>query len=786
MKVLSTVDKGFQEVKNTNKVKESTQENFSPSTSSNCYSSKPSLANLKAYYLPKEKSFGRLQIEHLQNGAYVDEAKNVLFKLLTFPNVQKVSVVIAKEVENTAKGAKKIFKIITHELQKESSEEAGIFKLKLGLNDVKVGDKYAFEIVDSNGQTILCADPYAKRKKVFFLDPEKNADGFLDAEKKYRTDKFAEIYDHNSYTWTDKNWLDGKDKRRISRLSNSQNGLKSFKEARILEINIPTFTKEGTFDSAISRIEKMIKKGWFKLDGKGTYNTIEIMPVETSNAAGWNYDGVFKNAPMESLGGPDDLKKLVDYAHSKGINMVMDAVPNHFGTDNNHIREVGPYLSKSGVFGDKPNLENDFRDNKHVRDWIINMCGLNWIRDYHFDGLRLDLTHDMDSDFTLRQLVNEINFHEKHAFITIEDGRVNESGRILGKLSEKDIALDQPESVHAEIIKNYDTNKVPTNIGVDSRWSYEWEHAVNKACSGKISMTDLKNEMLAAVKRGDVLYGARQSHDEKGNADGISEITALVRDKLNMFSRVEGANACEKGQKAAQMTQAYIESLVSGQHPDLERNSFLRDLYNEVADALDYAIAQNKVSLGLTATLPGPKMRFQGTVEPFYFFRKFATGAENDWAAIKREKGYAADESAIKASVIESIPLNEKYKKIFECADNFERDINEFAASNKAMKSGYIYENSTIAHDSSKIIGTHIKKDDSEVFTISNFSNFSYNGDYKLTLPKGKWREVINSNDKKYVGDGTCLNANEFDSDGTGLQTISVSKNSIVILEKIG
>lgn len=786
MKVLSTTHSGFKGLKNISKQAGSIQGDFLPNSSDNFCVSNPSLNNIKAYYLPKETSFGRLGIEHLQNGAYVDEAKNVFFKLFTFPNVQKVSVVIAKDVDDLAKDTKKVLKIITHELQKDTNEEAGIFKLKLGPNDVKVGDKYAFEIVDSNGQTILCADPYAKRKKVFFLDPEKNADGYLDAEKLYRTDKFAEIYDHNSYRWTDKNWLKGKDKRRISRLGNSQNGLKSVKEARILEINIPTFTKEGTFDSAIAKIEKMTKTMWFKPDGKGTYNTIEIMPVETSNAPGWNYDGIFKNAPMECLGGPDGLKRLVDYAHSQGINMVMDAVPNHFGTDNNHIREVGPYLSKSGVFGDKPNFENDFRDNKHVRDWIINMCGLNWIRDYHFDGLRLDLTHDMDSDFALRQLVNEINFHEKHAFITIEDGRVNESGRILAKLSEKDIALDQPESVHAEIIKNYDSNKVPTNIGVDSRWSYEWEHAVNKACSNKIPMTDLKNEMVAAVKRGDVLYGARQSHDEKGNADGISEITALVRDRLNMFSRVEGANDCEKGQKAAQMTQAYIESLISGQHPDLERNSFLRDLYKEVADALDYAIAQNKVSLGLTATLPGPKMRFQGTVEPFYFFRKFSTGAENDWAAIKHEKGYAADESAIKASVIESIPLNEKYKQIFECADNFERDVNEYASLNKAMRSGYIYENSTIAHNSSNIIGTHIKKDDSEVFTVSNFSNFAYNGDYKITLPKGKWREVINSNSQKYAGDGTCINSNEFVSDGTSPQSISVSKNSIVIFEKIG
>lgn len=768
-----TVNKNFSYIsKTTNSLKKELNLNY------------PKSENLQAYFLTKNPSFGRLQIEHLQNGAYVDEARNVFFKLLTFPNVKKVSVVIAQKVDKGLKNAQNSFKITAHELNRDLSEEAGIFKLKLGPDKVKTGDKYAFEITYSNGEKKLCCDPYAKRKKVFFIDPKKSTDGYLDAEKIYRTDRFAEIYNHNDFKWTDDKWRAGKDKRRVSRLS-SQNGLKSIKESRTYEINIPTFTKDGTFDSAITKIDKMIKKGWFKANGEGTYNTIEVMPVETSNAPGWNYDGIFKNAPLEALGGPDGLKRLVNYAHSKGINMIMDSVPNHFGTDYNLFRDVGPYLGKDGDFGPKPNLENDFRDNKHVRDWIVNMCGLNWLRDYHFDGVRLDFTHDIGSDYTLRQLVNEINYHEKHAITIFEDNRVFESERILSKISDSETLIDKPEELHAESIKKYDTNNVALNLGANSRWGYEWEHAINKACSGKISMSDLKNEMIAAVKRGDTLYGARASHDEKGNADGISEITALVRDKLNMFARVNGSNDTDRGQKAAQATQAYIEALVSGQHPSLERNSFFRELYTELSNALDYAIAQNKVSLGLTATLPSPKLRFQGNVEPFYFFRKYAIDTKADWAARKIEKGYAVDESAIKASVIDSIPYSKKYQEIFDKVDAFEKDVNEFAASNKAMKSGYIYEDSTLSHNSSNILGTHLKKDNSEVFTISNFSSFSYNGDYKINLPKGRWKEVINSNALKYAGDGTCLNKSEIISNGSAQQSVSIPKNSFIIFEKI-
>ncbi len=737
------------------------------------------LENLQAYSLVKKPSFGRLNIYHLQNGAYVDEAKNVFFKLFTFPDVKEVSVIIAKEAKKAAKETGEAFKIASYKLQRDLSEKSGIFSLKLDSGIVKSGDKYAFEITNSNGVKTLCCDPYAKRKKIFF-----DADKFLDSKKMYRTDKFAEIYDHNAFKWTDKAWRAGSDKRRISNI-NSQSGLKSFNDARILEINIPTFTKEGTFDAAKIKIDKMIKQGWFKTDGNGTYNTIELMPVETSYAPGWNYDGIYKNAPLEALGGPDELKKLVDYAHSKGINMIMDSVPNHFGTDNNLLREVGPYMGKSGTFGDKPNLENDFRDNKHVRDWIINMCGLNWVRDYHFDGLRLDLTHDMDSDYTLRQLVHEINFHEPHAFITIEDNRVAESERLLKKISKGEIAANKPEKVHAEIIEKYDKNDVPLNIGVNGRWGYEWEHAINKATSGNISMSELKSEMINSAKRNDILYGARQSHDEKGNADGISQITALVRDRLGMFFKTGGRNDCEKGQIAAQSTQALLESLVTGKHPDLNRNSYLADTYKEADKALNYAVAQNKISLGLTASIPGPKMRFQGTIEPFYFFRKFSTDAEADWKARKLEKGYSIDDSAIKASTIDSIEYTEKYRELFKKADKFEQDINEFAISNKAMREGYIYEDSTIAHNASKILGTHLKKDDSEVFVVSNFSDYSYKKGYEITLPKGRWKEVINSNETKYAGTGDCSNSSQFYSDGTHNSYLNIPANSLLIFKKV-
>lgn len=750
-----------------------------------------SVKNLQAYYLQKNISFGRLTSEHLQHGAYVDEAKNVLFNFFTFPDVKEVSVVIARELQATTNAVKKVFEITKHKLLRDASEEAGVFKLKLNPEDAQSGDKYAFEIINSNGERTICCDPYAKRKTVYFLDPQKSENGYLDAEKQYRTDKFAEVYDHHSFNWTDKVWREGKDKRRISRLSNSENNLKSFQEARILKINIATFTKEGTFDTAKTKIQKMIIDGWFKTNGEGTYNTIELMPVETSNSKGWGYDGVYKAAPLEAYGNPESLKSLVDCAHSEGINVHIDVVPNHFGTDYNNLREAGPYLGADVECGPGANFENDFRNNKHARDWVINICGLNWLRDYHFDGLRLDLTNNMHSDYTLRQFVNEINYHEKHAIITFEDGRAFETERLLAKISNEEIALDQPEEIHAKIIERYDTNNVPLDkMGANSRWSYEWEHAINDACSDKISMEDLREEMINSVKKGEVIYGARQTPDEREKNGALSEITTLAAQKLGILPRSpinletfrgqERANKAKKVQEAAKNAQALIEAIVLGKRPE----SIPQELYERGIEALKYGLAQDKISIGLTASLPAPHMRMQGKLEPFYFFRKLAINPDADCAFIEAEKGYRPNEAAMKASIVETIPYSEEYREIMQKVDSFERDINELAATNKAMSSGYILENTTIASKgSSRVLGTHIKRDESEVFVVSNFKEKSYEN-YEIKFPQGKWEPTICSEDAKYAGSGNNIQRSEVVSDGVNKSTISLPANSFTLFRK--
>src|SRR3954454_22552972 len=67
----------------------------------------------------------------------------------------------------------------------------------------------------------------------------------------------------------------------------------------VYELHVGTFTREGTFDSAIERFAGLAELG---------VNAIELMPVaEFPGRRGWGYDGVYLSAAQSSYGGPEAL-----------------------------------------------------------------------------------------------------------------------------------------------------------------------------------------------------------------------------------------------------------------------------------------------------------------------------------------------------------------------------------------------------------------------------------------------------------------------------------------------
>ena len=104
----------------------------------------------------------------------------------------------------------------------------------------------------------------------------------------------------------------------------------------IYEVHIGTFTFEGTFEAALSRLDDLKEVG---------INAVEIMPVgQFPGERNWGYDGVFPFAVQHSYGGPQGLKRFVNSCHQKGIGVVLDVVYNHVGPEGNVLGEFAPIL----------------------------------------------------------------------------------------------------------------------------------------------------------------------------------------------------------------------------------------------------------------------------------------------------------------------------------------------------------------------------------------------------------------------------------------------------------
>ncbi len=111
------------------------------------------------------------------------------------------------------------------------------------------------------------------------------------------------------------------------------------------------------------------------------------MPLaDFAGSRNWGYDGVLWYAPDSTYGRPDDLKALIDEAHLRGLMVFLDVVYNHFGPEGNYIGRYAPsfFTEAQTPWGSAI----DYRV-REARAFAIENA-LYWLREYRFDGLRLD------------------------------------------------------------------------------------------------------------------------------------------------------------------------------------------------------------------------------------------------------------------------------------------------------------------------------------------------------------------------------------------------------------
>jgi maltooligosyltrehalose trehalohydrolase len=178
----------------------------------------------------------------------------------------------------------------------------------------------------------------------------------------------SQVVDPHAFVWKDDGWTGP-----------------YLRELVVYELHVGTFSEAGTFSGTADRLEDLRDLG---------VTAIELMPVaDFPGRRNWGYDGVALYAPARAYGTPDDLRGLVDRAHALGLAVLLDVVYNHLGPEGAYLPEFNPAHvtdARSTPWGRAINLDGP-RSDLARRFLIDNAC--HWIREYHFDGLRLDATH---------------------------------------------------------------------------------------------------------------------------------------------------------------------------------------------------------------------------------------------------------------------------------------------------------------------------------------------------------------------------------------------------------
>ena len=176
----------------------------------------------------------------------------------------------------------------------------------------------------------------------------------------------SEVIDHAAYPWRATDWRG-----------------RPWEEAVIIETHVGAFTQDGSYRGMIEKLDHLVQTG---------ITALELMPLaDFAGKRNWGYDGVLWYAPDSAYGRPEDLKALIDEAHLRGLMVFLDVVYNHFGPEGNYLGRYAPgfFMEAQTPWGSAI----DYRV-PQVRAFAIENA-LSWLREYRFDGLRLDAVNSI-------------------------------------------------------------------------------------------------------------------------------------------------------------------------------------------------------------------------------------------------------------------------------------------------------------------------------------------------------------------------------------------------------
>ncbi|HMQ00325.1 MAG TPA: alpha-amylase family glycosyl hydrolase [Cyclobacteriaceae bacterium] len=250
-------------------------------------------------------------------------------------------------------------------------------------------------------------------------------------------------------------------------------------------------------------------------------NAIKLMPImEFEGNLSWGYNPSYFFAPDKFYGSKDDLKRFIDLAHQNGIAVILDIALNHaFGQNpmvrmywdnqNNRPAENNPWFNP--IEKHPFNVGYDFNHESPYTKAFVDSVTRYWIREYHIDGYRFDLS----KGFSQRETFGNVSF-----WSTYDQSRIN----IWDTISKRIWDLDPTSIVILEHFADLNEELTLGNMGM-----YLWKnlnHDYRELLKGNTNQS-ISNDAL-----GKIYVSYSESHDE--------ERTAF--DMINFGSSASGYN----------------------------------------------------------------------------------------------------------------------------------------------------------------------------------------------------------------------------------------------------
>lgn len=124
------------------------------------------------------------------------------------------------------------------------------------------------------------------------------------------------------------------------------------------------------------------------------FTHVEFMPLsEHPCDASWGYQNTGFYAPSARYGTPDELRSMIDCFHRAGIGVILDIVPTHFAVDGYGLGNFDgtplyEYSAKDIALSEWGTYNFDY-SKREVR-CFMQSCANYWLKEFHFDGLRMD------------------------------------------------------------------------------------------------------------------------------------------------------------------------------------------------------------------------------------------------------------------------------------------------------------------------------------------------------------------------------------------------------------